>query len=339
MQENFESKIEKGQEELATDMHLEHLNPQLWRKLSALSPEQQDERWLSLTQKHLKDYKEGKLAEDEFKLEELEFIFLNRFGEKNLLSLSPKMPQRGFYFDSEKSSKQRMEKFSTFENFITIVQDEAEKHIQKTAGPFQILVGGIGISGKATLRNVLARELSKKFQKRKVVSLDRDYQKLFPIPLEWQGDINIIEDVHGLDKELDKNGKFKRFNGIDGLSGGYDMVVYVLPTAGTFRKNLIRRGVGWLNAGKLDLTVPEKKQYSDNQEQKIKQTADELEKILPEAQKWFREQLGVLRELKKLGIKIAVVEPSEIFKRLYNLKEEPDLADKSFLEALEISFL
>jgi hypothetical protein len=85
----------------------------------------------------------------------------------------------------------------------------------------------------------------------------------------------------------------------------------------------------------LDLTAPEK-QYQGEQKEKIKQTADELERFLPEARKWFREQLRVLRELKNRGIKIAVVEPSEILKKLYNLEEKPELLDKSFSEALKI---
>lgn len=336
MQENFEQKTEKGPEKLATDMHLENLNPRLWKDLSGLSSEQQDERWFSLTQKHLKDYKEGKLTEEGFKLEELEFIFLNYLGAKNNPLLSPEMPQRGFYLNPEKQPGRRMEKFGNFGNFIMTVQNEAEKHTKEASGPFQILVGGIGISGKATLRNVLSRELSEKLPQQRVISWDRDYQKLFPIPAKWQGNINIIEDVHGLDEERDENGKLKRFDGTEGLPEGYNMVVYILPTASTFRQSLIRRGIGWLRVGKIDLTAPEEKQYLDDQEQKIKQTADELERFLPEARKWFKEQLKVLRELKNRGIKIAVVEPSEIFRKLYNFEEKSGLTDKSFLEALKI---
>ncbi len=93
--------------------------------------------------------------------------------------------------------------------------------------------------------------------------------------------------------------------------------------------------MGWLKIGKLDLTAPEK-QYPEEQKERIKQTAEELERFLPEARKWFREQLRVLRELKNRGVKIAVVEPSEILKKLYNFEEKPELLDKSFSEALEM---
>lgn len=336
MQETFEPKIENGPEKPATDMHIERLNPQLWKELSGLSSEQQDERWFNLTQKHLKDYKEGESAGEQFKSEELEFLFLDRLGVKGISPLNPETPQRGFYFDPERQPGQRMEKFGNFGNFIMTVQNEAKKHIEETSGPFRVLVGGIGISGKATLRNVLSRELSEKLPNQKIISWDRDYQKLFPIPPEWQGNIDIIEDVHGLDEERDEDGKLKRFDGTEGLPGGYDMVVYVLPTASAYRQNLIRRGMGWLRVGKLDLTAPDEKQYSDSREEKIKQTADELENFLLEAKKWFREQLRVLRELKNRGVKIAVVEPSEILKKLYNFEEKPELLDKSFAEALEM---
>ena len=335
MKKTFEPKIEKEPGKLATDMYLEHLNPRLWKELSGLSSEQQYERWLNLTQKHLRNYKEGKSAEEQFRSEELEFVLLDRLGAKNMPPLNPETAQRGFYFNPEKQPGRRMENFGNFGNFILTIQGEAEKHIKETQGPFQVLVSGIGISGKGTLRNVLSRELSEKLSERRVISWDRDYQKLFPIPSEWQGDINVIEDVHGLDEERDENGKLKRFDGVEGLPEGYNMVVYVLPTASIFRQSLIRRGLGWLGAGKLDLTAPDEKQYSDNQERKIRQTAEELEKFLPEARKWFREQLRVLRELKNRGVKIAVAEPSEIFRKLYNFEEKPELLDKSFSEVLE----
>ncbi len=291
MQETFESKIENGPEKPATDIHLEQLNPQLWKELSGLSSEQQDERWFSLTQKHLKDYKEGKSTEEGFKSEELEFIFLNSLGAKNNPLLSPETPQRGFYFDPEKQPKQRMEKFGNFGNFIMTDQNKAEQHIKETQKPFHVLVGGIGISGKATLRNVLSRQLREKLSERKVISWDRDYQKIFPIPSEWQGDINVIEDVHGLDEERDENGKLKRFDGIEGLHEGYNMVVYVLPTASTFRQNLIRRGMGWLKIGKLDLTAPEK-QYPEEQKERIIAAENQFARLVGEIERQRQDHIA-----------------------------------------------
>lgn len=335
MQETFEPKIENGPEKPATDIYMENLNLELWQELSCLTPEQQDERWFNLTQKHLKDYEQGKYTTEEFKLEELEFLFLNQLAAKNTPLLNPEIPQRGFYFDPEEQPKQKMKKFGNFGNFIGVVQKEAEGHTKKTSKPFQILVGGIGISGKATLRNVLTKELSENLPKQKVISWDRDYQKIFPIPDKWQGDVNIIEDVHGLNEKRDENEKLKRFDGSEGLPEGYDMVVYVLSSAAIFRQSLIKRGIGWLQVGKMDLTAPEK-QYPEEQKERIKQTAEELERFLPEARKWFKEQLKVLRELKNRGVKIAIVDPSEIFKKLYNFEEKPEFIDKSFSEALEM---
>lgn len=336
MREDFESEVKKNKEKSETDIQLRHLNSRLLDELSVLSYKQLSKLWFDLTQKHLRDYKDGKLTEEEFRSEELEFIFLNRLSEKHIPSLNPEMHQRGFYFNPEMQSGKRMEKFSNFGDFITVVQNEAENHIKEDLESFQILVGGIGISGKATLRSVISKELNDRLPRKKIISWDRDYQKLFPIPIEWKGDINIIEDVHGLDNERDENGKLKRFNGTEGLTKGYNMVVYVLPVADTFRQNLIKRGVGWLQAGKLDLTATGKKQYSDNQEQKIEQTANELERVLSEAKEWFREQLKVLKELKNNGVKIVVIEPSEILKSLYNFEEKSELVDKSFSEALKM---
>ena len=336
MQENFEPKIERFSEKTATDLHLKHLNPQLWWELSGLSSEQRDKYWFKLTQRHLRDYKEGKLAEEKFRLEELEFVFLNHLEAKSTPALKPEVAQRGFFLNFEKGVRQRMEKFGNVGNFITTIRNQAEKYVERTSKPFQVLIGGIGISGKGTVRNVLVKELSKKLPEQRIISWDRDYQKIFPIPAEWQGDINIVEDVHGLDEKRDENKKLIRFDGVDGLPDGYALVVYVLPTARIYRQSLISRGVGWLRIGKLDLTAPDEKQYAKSQEQKVQQTADELERFLPEAQRWFREQLRVLRELKNRKVKIAVIEPSEILKQLYSLEEKPELANKSFAEALKI---
>ncbi|MDP2967085.1 MAG: hypothetical protein Q8N87_01595 [bacterium] len=358
MEEIFKPKIEgkTESEQSATDIHTENLNPELWREFVCLSPKQQDERWFNLTQEHLKDYrglelalkepeltKESEIEEkiklllttEKFKSEELELFFLNQLFAKSIPSLSPEMPQRGFYFDPEQPAKQRMKKFGNFGNFIETIQEEAEKHKEKISKPFQVLVGGIGISGKATTRTVLAKELSERVSKSRVISWDRDYQKIFPIPAEWQGDINIIEDVHGLNEKRDENEKLKRFDGSEGLPEGYDMVVYVISSAATFRQSLIKRGIGWLQIGKMDLTAPEK-QYPEEQKEKIKQTAEELERFLPVARKWFREQLRVLRELKNRGVKIAIVDPSEIFKKLYKFEEKPEFIDKSFSEVLKM---
>lgn len=316
---------EEFRKEIATEVYLKSLNLELWDKISSLSSEQRDQRWLNLTQSHLRDYKAGKLETEKFKLEELEFLYLNQWNAKEIPTLDPEMRQRGFCFTPEEGRK----KFHRFEDFVGGVRREAGQHLEKTPQPFWILVGGIGISGKATLRNILTRELAEKCPQYRVISWDRDYQKIFPP--KWQGDINIIEDVHGLNEGLN------RFDGPGGLPNGYDMVVYSLSPAATYRQALLRRGVGWLEAGKMDLTAPEK-EYPPDQKERIKQTADELERFLPEARKWFREQLRVLRQLKNKGVKIVVIDPTEIFKKLYGFEKKPEFANQSFLAALEAVF-
>lgn len=329
-EEEFKKEAEETGKKTATEVYLKSLNPELWNKISSLARDQRDERWFNLTQSHLRDYQTGKIETEKFELEELEFLYLNQWNAKEIPTLDSEMRQRGFCFTPEEGRK----KFHRFGDFIESLRREAEQNLEKTSQPFWILVGGIGISGKATLRNILTRELAEKCPQYKVISWDRDYQKIFPVPAEWQGNINIIEDVHGLDEARDENGKLKRFDGSEGLPEGYDMVVYVLPSAATFRQALTKRGIGWLQAGKLDLTAPEKR-YPDDQKERIKQTAEELERFLPVAKEWFREQLRVLRELRKRGVMIAVVDPIEIFKKLYGFEEKPELSNQSFLTALE----
>lgn len=63
------------------------------------------------------------------------------------------------------------------------------------------------------------------------------------------------------------------------MSSGYNMVIYVLPSLETFQQALIRRGSSWLKRGKLDLTKPEISYSSDKIEGRIKETAEELNRI------------------------------------------------------------
>lgn len=319
-----EEKTEKWTE-TATDVYLESLDPELWQKNSSWSPKERDDRWFSLTQKHLKDWKVGKQKTEGFKKEELEFLFLNHFFAERSPLLNSELPQRGFYFSPETGK----EKFVNFGRFIEKIQQEAESHLEKTSKPFWTLVGGIGISGKATLRNILTKELTEKLSQRKIISWDRDYQKTFPPP--WEGDINIIEDVHGLDKDLE------RFDGKEGLPEGYNLVLYCLSPKPTYRQTLLGRGKGWVEIGKIDLTASEK-EASAQIEERIKETAAELERTLKVAKSWFREHLTVLRGLKNRGVKIAVVDPTRIFQELYHFEEKPELLEESFLESLERVF-
>jgi len=311
--------------ERASKAYLRSLNPKLWKEIYSLSKEQKDQHWLNLTQKHLKDYKASEIESEKFKLEELEFLYLNHLVTEEIPRLNYEMPQRGFSLNLEQKAK----RFDNFGNFVETIKKEAEDYIEKTSKPFWILVSGVGISGKATLRNILTKELSEKLSQKKVISLDRDYQKIFP-PIQ-KGDINLIEDVHGLDKDL------KRFDGKKGLSGGYDLVIYCWCPEQTYRQSLLKRGKSWIDIGKIDLTAPEK-QASAQLEERIKETANELERTLNVSKDWRKEHFGVLRKLKNRGVKIAIVDPTQIFKELYHFEEQPELSNKSFLEVLENNY-
>lgn len=114
------------------------------------------------------------------------------------------------------------------------------------------------------------------------------------------------------------------------------MVIYVLPSLETFQQALIRRGSSWLKRGKLDLTKPEISYSSDKIEGRIKETAEELNRILSLSKNWYMNQLKVLRELKKRGVKIVFVDPLEIFKKLYKFEiKESALPRRELIKLLE----
>lgn len=329
MENNFELKLNSEQSKLATDSFFENIDLSLWQEINALTQEKQEKKWFQLTQKHSLDYKKGKAETEEFQKEELEFLILNHLFAKSVPVFNSEISQRGFSSTSEKYFL----KFEKLGNFFNFVAEKARKRIE-SGGTFYSLVGGVAIAGKATMRNILTADFIKRFPDKKIISLDRDYQFIFPSP--WEGDINIIEDVHGLDLQKDAQGRLDRFDGENGVLDGYDLIVYVLPSRKTYRRNLLNRGLGWLEAGKMDLTEPEK-EYGKTLEQKIQETAVELSGTLEVSVPWFKEQLKVLRELQKRGTDIAVVDPTEILNAAYGLKEELDLENRSFLEALEES--
>ncbi|MBU4224111.1 hypothetical protein KJ934_02725 [Patescibacteria group bacterium] len=324
----LENKIEDGERKSATENFLRNINPEIWENLNNFSIEEQDKRWFELTQKHLSDYEKGDFKAEDFEREELELLVLNYLGAKNLSSVNPESRQRGFFSSPEKYF-QKLEKFG---NFVDGVKEKFVNKSKQSPEPFNILVSGIGISGKATLRTVLTKELSEKCSEQSIISWDRDYQKIFPP--KWQGNANIIEDVHGLDNERDADGKLKRFDGSEGLPDGYDLVIYSLSPAVTYRQSLVKRGLSWLKIGKMDLTAPGK-EYKEDAKEKIRETADELERTFGIGKSWFKEHLRILRELQKRGIEIAVVDPTQIFKELYGFEERPESAGQDFYSALE----
>lgn len=314
----------ESRKETATEVYLRSLNPELWSRISAMTMEEQDERWFALTQIHLTDYQAGKLRDKDFKNDELELLFLNELGTKFIAHLNHDIPIRGFI----SLFRSRHEKLSTFGAFIEITKALVMENLQKKKQS-RILVSGIGISGKATTRNVLTKELTSAIPDSRVLSWDRDYEKLFPPP--WEGEVTIVEDVHGLDEGL------QRFDGEDGLPGGYDLIIYTLSPKLTYKHNLISRGISWVRSGKIDLTAPEKQSAVDLEE-RVKETAHELDRTTKAGKEWFREHIRVLSELRKRGVPIVAIDPTRIFKEFYGFKDIPELQDKSFLELLEKEF-
>jgi hypothetical protein len=321
------NKIEKTPEKTKSAANLESIDPEIWDELSHLSVKEQDALWFPLTQKHLREYKEGKNDTDEFRQDELKLIFLHQIGAETRPQLDPAMKQRGFSFDDA----ERLKKFEQFGDFMKKIKGEIEKQRERSNEPVYIMVSGIGISGKATLRNVLTRELIHDLPSLRVVAIDRDYEKIFPPQIP--ADVYLVEDVHGLDAEKDEHGKYGRLDGIEGAPDGFGMVVYALSPAATYKKSLVQRGASWIRMGKIDLTA-----ITHDKEQKegniVKKTADELKRTLGVGRDWFREQLKVLRDLKNRGTSIMVVDPTELFKTLYGFEDDPNLVNKDFETAL-----
>lgn len=322
-----ESDLEQESVKTASQINIENQNPKIWRKLVELSTEDQDKEWFRLSQKHLKEYKDGEVDTQEFKDDEDALIFLNHIGAEARMSLDPLMKQRGFSFDN----KERFKKFERFGLFVEKIQQEIKRVREKSENPVYIMISGIGISGKATLRSVLTGELTRALPSLRIVSIDRDYEKIFPPQIP--ADVYLVEDVHGLDLEKDSGDRYKRFDGDEGVPGGFDIVVYSLSSAATYRRSLIQRGVGWIRMGKIDLTaITHDKDFSGGDV--VKKTAAELTRTQEVGSQWFKEQLGVLRSLKNKDIPIMVVDPTEIFKVLYGFEDNQNVANNDFETAL-----
>ena len=230
-------KIEKEIIKTKSVDNLESIDPKLWNELSLLSEKDQDTLWFSLTQKHLRMYKEGKIDTDEFQHDELRLIFLNQLGAESRTRIDPVLRQRGFSLDNT----ERLKKFEQFGDFIAKLKGEIEKQRGESGKPVYILISGIGISGKATIRSVLTNELTHALPLLQIVAIDRDYEKIFPSQIP--ADVYLVEDVHGLDVEKDDDGKYKRFDGIEGAPEGFGIVVYALSPKATYKKSLVQRGV------------------------------------------------------------------------------------------------
>ncbi len=316
----FPPKIERPEtEETATEIYLKSQNPKLWEELVGLPEDEQFNRWLALTQRHLRAFREGEAETEEFTQDELALLFLNHLQAASLPRLNADLPQRGFLISAE----QPKEKIYRLGNFVNLIKAEAENQSEKEK-QFCVLITGIGTSGKATVRSVLTGELSQKCPDKKIISWDRDYQKKFPPT--WAGDIELVEDVHGLD--LDEDGELARFDGAEGTKNGFDLVVYVLPPAATFKRNLAERGKGWLKAGIIDLTAPE--EPAAPKQEMIERTAEKLQGAYDNAGLWLREQLKSLKILKERGVEIAVIDPTEILRKLYGRGETPESSESVF---------
>ncbi|MBP6855871.1 MAG: hypothetical protein KBC26_02815 [Candidatus Pacebacteria bacterium] len=327
----MERPFEQPKEKTASQINIEQHNPRVWGRLSRLSVEDQDQEWFRLTQKHLREFKAQETNTPEFAEDEDALVALNHLGLDLVAPLDPAMPQRGFLRSPEK----RLQKLECFGDAVEHVVQEIEHHRKETNEPFYILVSGIGSSGKATMRKAFAKELEARMSQLRVVSFDRDYDKIFPPRVS--ADVYVVEDVHGLDEQREENGTYTRIDGSDGAPDGYQFVVYVLPSRGTYKRSLLSRGVGWIRRGKVDLTQVDPSSdegQADRKKKIIHAAAQKLDHMAEVGSEWFKEQLRVLRYIKRKGVPIMMVDPTKVMGAFYGLKEDPALSTKDFETAL-----
>jgi len=96
----------------------------------------------------------------------------------------------------------------------------------------KILITGVGITGKSTLRRTLKDLLSRMITSE---DFDGDYQE---IPDFKEGIVYVIEDVHGLTEEACL------------LLNDYDMILYLLPTPLSHLIFWLKRMLVWFREGK-----------------------------------------------------------------------------------------
>ena len=127
--------------------------------------------------------------------------------------------------------------FTTWGELLDIIKlQKSEKTI------FNILVTGLPISGKATTRRALTKGLQE--HGCKTLGLDRDYIKQPMKHLLSEG-VNIIEDMHGIDKESPHINDLEK----------YDIVIYTVPRELEHIRMIHDRGEIWRESvEKVDLT-------------------------------------------------------------------------------------
>lgn len=231
----------------------------------------------------------------DFESEELELVIFNHLFSKKI------KPQD----KNVKLDTLNIKETLTLDDLIINIQADVERHIKDSDKPFNILICGVGISGKSTIRSLIAKELNERIPDRIIIQIDEDYQEIPSIIEENKINVRITENVHGLDSELIDDAK------------NYNLIIEVAPSSEEdYLRNLIERGLGWLKTGNLDLTAPDR-QFSEDPQERIAQTARVLNEQYNQAKEWYEEQLSTLLKLKNQGVKTINIFSSEITNAIY----------------------
>jgi hypothetical protein len=170
---------------------------------------------------------------------------------------------------------------------------------------FNILVTGLPISGKATLRRAVANSL-RSMHPNEISSIDRDYMKI-PEALMLDHGINIIEDMHGLDRASHNYQDLKM----------YSLVLYLKPSEVQHLKMIGERGKIWQESSgrKVDLTNSENAP-NDNQFIKFMQSTKSQSRAYHSRERIMQEDAPALENLRQ-RIPVIEVDPTAIVNLTY----------------------
>jgi hypothetical protein len=249
--------------------------------------------------KHLNswDKKQNKLREEAdllaFKTEEEELLAIEKVRTLAINDIS----SDEFIGKQQVESSSGIERVSSWGELIQFV----ESVIQKNGGQINILVAGLPISGKATVRRLFAKSLGTLHGPNEVSNIDRDYIKM---PKDNLKAINVIEDMHGLESN---------YGDIN-----YDLVVYIKPTQVGHLDSIRSRGQHWVadSSAKVDLTDGVGSAGAAKLE-RMSQAAGSMAKAQNSREIVFAEDAPVLDELKESGASVITLDPAVLLEKAY----------------------
>ncbi len=191
--------------------------------------------------------------------------------------------------------------------------------IESKEPPIQILVTGLGVSGKSTVAGTLAQELSRQFSPKKweVLGVNRDYYDQRDLP---PADVCVVENVNAfsgipdaleariekLDTEAAEKSEreaIRKF--LDEELGSFDLIIYTSPSPEDYTRYWEERVKAWREKGLLTKEGP--------------RSEAEAKRALENREKWLTEDEKNLRKLEEEGKKVIRVDPDLILKEFFRV--------------------